>query len=54
MHEGRSRQEEVRTHPTTDGGHNDGRGNMADELFNDNEDTTDGDQTDGCKYSVFR
>ena len=41
------------THPTADGGQTDGHGNMIDELFDGHRDTADGDQTDGCRYSVF-
>ena len=53
MHEGRSRQEEVCTHPTTDRSQIDGRGSMADESFDGYGDTGDRDQTDGYSYSVF-
>ena len=50
---GRSEQEEVCTHPTTNGGQTDGHGNMVDKLFDGHGDTTDDDQTDGYKYFVF-
>ena len=37
-HGGRSRQEEMCTHPTTDEGQTDARGNMADKLFDGHRD----------------
>ena len=52
-HGGRSGQEEVCTHPTSNGGQTDGHGNMANESFDGHGVTMDEGQTDGCKYSVF-
>ena len=52
-HGGKSGQEEVFTHPTEDGGRTDGRGNVADELFDGHGDTADGNQTNDCRYLVF-
>ena len=48
-HGGRSRQEEVCTHPMTDKGQTNSRENMANGLFDGHGDTTDGDKTDGCR-----
>ena len=53
MHGGSSKQEEVCTHPMTDGGQTNSLWNMANESFDGHRDTKDMDQTDGCKYSVF-
>ena len=52
-HGGRRGQEEMCTHPTTDGGQTDGHWNMVDGLSDSHRDTTDGDQIDDCKCSMF-